>query len=321
MITVTLPMNITSANGNRSVDAMNEIESVSSMIANISDINTVYSMTRPDGTTINYTNLSGYSTIESQYYDEYMNNSLGLDDRTTLIYASFNGSPYSNTAFGAIQEMRTMFNNRSGLQGAEIHVGGMPGITYDLVSTSLNGFVYVLPVVIIGVLFILFLLLKSIFTPIRLVITLLMSIAWTLAAFYIAFQTWLNETLIFILPILLFCSLMGLGVDYDIFLVSRIREEVMKGKSDEQAIETAVESTGAIITLCGAIMAGAFGTLMLTSMEMTQQMGFILFLAIVLDATIMRLVIVPAIMMLMKKYNWWMPSLKHKAEIMPRQKT
>jgi putative drug exporter of the RND superfamily len=322
MITVTLPMNITSANGNRSVDAMNMIESISSMTAKISDVNTVYSMTRPDGTLIDYTNLSGYSTIERQYYDQYMNNSTGLDDRTTLIYASFNGSPYSNTASQAIQEMRMMFNGSS-LQGAEIHVGGMPGITYDLVSTSLDGFVYVLPVVIIGVLFILFLLLKSVFTPIRLVITLLMSIAWTLAAFYIVFQTWLNETLIFLLPILLFCSLMGLGVDYDIFLVSRIREEVMKGKSDEDAIETAVESTGGIITLCGAIMAGAFGTLMLTSMEMTQQMGFILFLAIVLDATVMRLVIVPAIMMLMKKYNWWMPNLKRKTEIMvnPKEKT
>jgi RND superfamily putative drug exporter len=105
---------------------------------------------------------------------------------------------------------------------------------------------------------------------------------------------------------------MGLGVDYDIFLVSRIREEVMKGRSDEDAIEHAVKATGTIITLCGAVMASAFGSMMISSSLELKEFGFVLCFAIILDATLMRLVIVPAIMVLMKKYNWWMPFDKPK---------
>jgi RND superfamily putative drug exporter len=103
---------------------------------------------------------------------------------------------------------------------------------------------------------------------------------------------------------------MGLGIDYDIFLVSRIHEEVQNGKSDEEAIEHAVETTGSIITLCGFIMAATFGSMMLTSQIQMIEMGFVLCLAVILDATLMRLILVPAIMVLMKKYNWWMPFVK-----------
>ena len=61
-------------------------------------------------------------------------------------------------------------------------------------------------------------------------------------------------------------------------------------------------------------MAGAFGTLMLSSQLMMQQMGFILFVAVAIDATVMRLIIVPAIMILMGRYNWWLPGRKEKEE-------
>jgi RND superfamily putative drug exporter len=137
-----------------------------------------------------------------------------------------------------------------------------------------------------------------------------MSIAWTLAAFILVFQFWLQASVYWILPIILFCVLMGLGVDYDIFLVSRIREEVYKGKSEEEAIEQAVESTGTIITLCGAVMAAAFGSMMISSTIMLKEFGFVLCLAIIFDATLMRLVVVPSIMVLLKKYNWWMPFVR-----------
>ena len=100
---------------------------------------------------------------------------------------------------------------------------------------------------------------------------------------------------------------MGLGMDYDIFLMTRVKEEVMKGKSDEEAIAHAVEYTGSIITICGVIMAGAFGTMMLSSMGMLQEFGFGLCFAILIDATIVRIYLVPAIMILLKKWNWWAP--------------
>ena len=105
MITVTLPMNITDASGNRSVEAMDRIENISAMVAGIKDVGKVYSMTRPDGTTINYQDLSVYNAIEQGYYKNYMDNATGLDGRTTVVYATFNGSPYSNEAFAAVDQM------------------------------------------------------------------------------------------------------------------------------------------------------------------------------------------------------------------------
>jgi len=109
------------------------------------------------------------------------------------------------------------------------------------------------------------------------------------------------------MPMILFIILMGLGMDYDIFLVTRIREEVLKGKTDEDAIVTAVERTGGIITACGIIMAGAFASLMLSTMGLLQEFGFGLSFAIIIDAMLVRIYLVPAIMVLLKKWNWWAP--------------
>jgi RND superfamily putative drug exporter len=116
--------------------------------------------------------------------------------------------------------------------------------------------------------------------------------------------------IIFMLPMMLFCALMGTGVDYDIFLVSRIREEKLKAASDRDAIVKSVKSTGTIIAICALIMGGAFSTLMLSKMQMMQQMGFVLFFGIMINAILMLLFVVPAIMSLMGKYNWWMPGQK-----------
>jgi RND superfamily putative drug exporter len=88
----------------------------------------------------------------------------------------------------------------------------------------------------------------------------------------------------------------------------------MKGKTDEQAIADAVESVGTIIMLCGLVMASAFGSMMISNMMMMKEFGFVLCLAIFLDATLMRLIVVPSIMVLMKKYNWWMPLVKNEVE-------
>ena len=325
MITVTIPVNLTDASGNRSVAAMDRIENISAMIAGIKDVNTVYSMTRPDGTTINYSNLSEYNAIEKGYYENYMDNATGKDDRTTVIYASFNGSPDSNEAFAAIDQMKAVLQNNScgALQGTEIHVGGDTAQNHELSSACINGFVVVLPVVIVGIMIILLVLLRSIVLPVRIILTLSMSVLMTLAAFVLVYQIGQNETMIYILPIIFFCALMGMGVDYDIFLVSRIEEEMLKGKSLKEGIIKAIASTGTIILVCALVMAGAFGSLIMSSMQIMSQIGFVLSLGILIQAILMMLVVAPAITSLLGKYNWWMPGKKNKVEALavavPRQ--
>ena len=106
-----------------------------------------------------------------------------------------------------------------------------------------------------------------------------------------------------------------MGGDYVIFMMSRVREEVNKGKSDEDAILDAVQTTGPVILLCGAVMGTAFGSMMSSGMVMIKELGFVLSIGIILDATIMIWVIIPALMMALRKYNWWFPGKSGKIAI------
>jgi len=101
--------------------------------------------------------------------------------------------------------------------------------------------------------------------------------------------------------------LMGLGMDYNIFILTRIREEVHNGKSDEEAIVDAVDWTGGIITALAIIMGCAIGVLMLSSTKMLAEFGFAITFAILLDAMVVRTYIVPAVMKLLGKWNWYAP--------------
>jgi RND superfamily putative drug exporter len=315
MVVATLPTDIKDTSGNFSPGALGRIENLSSELAAVPGVADVYSTTRPEGSTINYDNLSAYGQTDSEYYQSYMNNSTGNDDRTTVLYVAFNGSPYSDQSQHAIDTIQATLNQYNVTNpGTTLLLGGTCVGLYEYQKLCMGNYVLVIPVVLIGIFIILMLLLRSVFTPARLIMTLLMSISWTMAALILVFQDWLQNSIFWILPIILFCVLMGLGVDYDIFLVTRIREEVMKGKTDEQAIADAVESVGTIIMLCGLVMASAFGSMMISNMMMMKEFGFVLCLAIFLDATLMRLIVVPSIMVLMKKYNWWMPLVKNEVE-------
>ncbi|HMK46561.1 MAG TPA: MMPL family transporter [Methanocella sp.] len=311
MILATLPNNATDNSGNFTQTSLDRIEQLSSTIAGISGVDKVNSATRPEGTIINYKNISSYPIVERGYYQSYMNDSLGNDNKTAVLYASFKGSPYSENNMKAIDNIRSELSNytQGEGKGVTVTVGGTPAGIHDYQNSCTNRYPLVYLTVFIGIFLVLAALLRSIFTPLRLIITLLMSVCWTLGAYVLIFQNTLGYVTSWIIPIFLFCALMGLGVDYDIFLVSRVREEVMNGKKDEDAIETAVESTGSIITLCGSVMASAFGSMLFSTSPELQEFGFVLFFAIILDATVIRLVLVPSIMVLMKKYNWWMPFL------------
>ncbi len=166
-----------------------------------------------------------------------------------------------------------------------------------------------LPITFIGIFVVLLVLLLSIPTPLRLIGTILLSVLMILGLTTLVFSRVLGHPIDFTLPFVIFVVLMGLGMDYDIFLVSRMRELVNEGKDDQTAIVEALEKTGTIITACGVVMAAAFGSMMLASTISMQMFGFALAIAIILDATIVRLFLVPSVMLLAGKWNWWPPKL------------
>ena len=162
---------------------------------------------------------------------------------------------------------------------------------------------------IILIVLLLFFVLKSYLTPIRAVVTIFMSVIWTVAITHLLFGTVLGDGVLWILPIILLVVCLGLGMDYDILLTTRIREyRFNKGMDNDESIHQAVLHSGSVITLCGLIMSGTFATLMLSSTVMLQQMGFALAFAILVDALIVRTYIVPAAMHLMGEWNWAGPA-------------
>ena len=191
----------------------------------------------------------------------------------------------------------------------EAYLSGAAVSNYEMSVMVNNDFNYIIFVVVGLLIILLFLVMNSYLTPVRAVMTIVMSVLWTLGLTYIIFEHLLGMPVVWIVPIVLFVVCLGLGMDYDILLTTRIKEFVSKGHTNDEAITMAVQKSGAVITLCGLIMAGAFGTMMLSTAPMLKEFGFALGFAIAVDALIIRTYIVPAIMHLMGDWNWKGPNL------------
>lgn len=108
-----------------------------------------------------------------------------------------------------------------------------------------------------------------------------------------------------IVPVIMFCGLFGLSMDYEVFLLSRIREEYLAGKNNAAAVAAGMERTGQIITSAALILVVVVGTLVLSSMMLDKSLGVSFGAAIFLDATLIRLLLVPAFMRVLGNLNWW----------------
>ena len=183
-------------------------------------------------------------------------------------------------------------------------VTGSVAATHDIAQIVNNEFTMIELLVVVLIFLLLFFVMKSYITPIRAIVTIAMSIVWTLGLTFIVFEGLLGVPVSFIMPIILFVICLGLGMDYDILLTTRIKENVSKGMDNDTAIKEAIHKSGSVITICGLIMAGAFGTMMLSTSPMLQEIGFALCFAIAVDALIVRTYIVPAVMHLLGRWNW-----------------
>jgi len=108
-------------------------------------------------------------------------------------------------------------------------------------------------------------------------------------------------------PIIMFCLLFGLSMDYEVLLLSRIREEYERSGDNVLAVGAGLEQTGRLITWAGAIMAAVFFAFALAESVIIKAVGIGFGIAVILDATVVRGLLVPATMCLMGHWNWWLP--------------
>ena len=171
---------------------------------------------------------------------------------------------------------------------------------------------------------------RSIVIPIKAVLMNLLSVGVAYGLLVLVFQKGYGNDLLGFqqtdiieawIPLFLFCVVFGLSMDYHVFLLSRVKEFYNKTKDNTLAVSYGLSSTATIITGAGLIMVAVFGGFALGEMLMMQQIGFGLLVAILLDSTIIRIILVPATMKLLGEYNWympkwleWLPTVKFEAE-------
>ena len=146
---------------------------------------------------------------------------------------------------------------------------------------------------------------RSILAPLYMVATVLLNYGTTLGI-----TTWLfidvmkQGSLIYMIPLFIFVILVALGADYNIFLVSRIREEAHQ-RPMKEAVSHAVANTGGVITACGIILAGTFATLITSPLQVVVQIGAAIAIGVLMDTFVVRALLVPALATLAGRWSWW----------------
>ncbi|AGJ62972.1 MMPL family transporter [Saccharolobus islandicus] len=180
-------------------------------------------------------------------------------------------------------------------------VGGDNAQRIDIVNNTVSTyFSYTLPLTIILIVIYLFMILGSILLPLRLSLTVGLSSllgAFTVALVYNS-PYWLS-------PLVIFALLFSLGIDYDMFIIIRLFDEMKNDDDINSAIVRSVENTGLVVTTCGLILAGAFFSLMVANMRFLQEIGLGVGVSILFDTFVVRPILVPAIISILKKYNFW----------------
>ena len=233
---------------------------------------------------------------------------------TTLLTATSDASPDSAQAKAQIDALRAGDGAAAG--GLTVLVGGEQATSQDFTGYLYGNFPRAILFVLIATFFLLLLMFRSLLLPLKAVLMNVLSVSAAYGILVFVFQ-WghFSDFLGFtspgfvdsIIPILLFCILFGLSMDYEVFLLSRIREEWLRTGNNRQAVATGLEKTGGVITNAALLFVIVTGAFTFTRIITTKEIGLGMTVAVLVDATIIRSLLVPATMRLLGRWNWWLP--------------
>lgn len=232
---------------------------------------------------------------------------LSKDRSLTRFYAIATDDPYSAAAFETVDRVREAVAGDAAAfgPGARVLVGGQTAAEVDLKATINEDFVRVAGLTILGVLLVLMLLLRSVVAPLYLVGTVLLSYLCTLGLTSTFFERVLGQNGVNnFLPLMVFVLLVAIGSDYNIFLMSRVREE-SDARGTTAGIRAASARTGAVITSAGVILAGTFLAMIASPLTVLFQAGVIVAVGVLIDTFVVRSLLVPAITTLLGDAAWW----------------
>ena len=252
----------------------------------------------PDGTSVPIAQYEAYRAT-----DEFIST-----DGTTVRFDTglSAGEADSDGALAAVPAIRSSVNRIGDESGAVASVVAGDAPTYfDEVHISDQDLLRLIPVVLVLIALLLGLQLRSIVAPVYLVASVLLSYLAMLGLAVLVFDViGGGHGVNFILPVLGFMFLMALGEDYNIFLMSRVKEEA-SGSSLTEAVRRAVGTTGTTITSAGLILAGTFVVLSISTTGAIREIGIGVAAGILLDTFVVRTLLVPSTIVLLGRLNWW----------------
>src|ERR687895_442104 len=231
-------------------------------------------------------------------------------ERGVLVQATLEPPPYSTEAFDLVEPIR----EAAQAAAPETLVGGATAVEFDVREAAAWDSAVIPPIVLVVVLVILVILLRSVLAPVLLVATVILSFVAALGVGYFAFDVLFD----FpgsdpSLPLFAFVFLVALGVDYNIFLVARAREETLKHGTREGVLR-ALAVTGGVITSAGIVLAGTFSVLAVLPLVFLTEIGFVVAFGVLLDTFLVRSVLVPALFLDIGKKVWWPSALAKRDE-------
>jgi putative drug exporter of the RND superfamily len=237
-----------------------------------------------------------------------------IKDGHAYVEGTLTVAPDTQAARDTVEEVRDAVH---AVPGADAHVGGSSALVLDSLEASARDNLVVIPLVLLAVLLILAVLLRAIVAPILLVATVVLSFLAALGLSALAYEY------IFgfngadpSLPLWVFVFLVALGIDYNIFLMTRVHEEAKQVGTRRGAL-IGLAATGGVITSAGLVLAGTFAALATLPMVMFVQIGFAVAAGVLLDTIIVRAVLVTALNLDVGRWMWWPSKLAQKRDVEP----
>lgn len=237
-------------------------------------------------------------------------------DRAAVIVAYTDSLPNSEGSKALLAELRALDP-----PGLTVMVDGGTAEIVDVVAKMYAEFPRAIAFVVVATYLILLLLFRSVLLPLKAILMNALSIMASYGALVWVFQEGnLSGALGFSglgfveasLPVIMFCVLFGLSMDYEVFLLSRIREEWERTGDNSRAVATGMQRSGRIITSAALIVVVVAGAFVTADVVLIKALGFGIALAVFLDATVVRALLVPSTMRLLGDWNWWLPAPLHR---------
>jgi RND superfamily putative drug exporter len=278
---------------------------------------------------------AGVRTPEHRAAVERLTNAI-FRDREAYITASGSRPPYvdDTSRFGRVlvvgrheygapasralvKRIRDRYVPQAGFpSGTNVYVGGGPAQGVDYLARSYAWFPWLVAAALLLTYLVLLRAFRSVLLPLKAVILNVLSVAAVYGLLVVIFRWGAGSDLLGLIrvdqiegwiPIFLFAMLFGLSMDYEVFLVTRMREAWDETHDNARAVAYGLERTGRIITAAALIMVAAFSGFVVGRVAGLQEFGAGLALAIFIDATLVRIVLVPALMAVFGEWNWWLP--------------